>query len=106
MAVVGDLPDGRVLVTGELDMLTAPRLSSLLMELLHRGYRQVDVDAAGVDFCGAAGLNVLCNATLCYRRVGGRLQVVALSPHIRRVLGLARVDGELDIARGGAEQAS
>jgi len=100
---VGDVPDGRVRVTGELDILTAPRLSTLLTELLHRGYRQVNVDTAGVDFCGAAGLNVLCNATRCYRTVGGRLHVVALSPQIRRVLGLARVGGELDIDCGGAE---
>jgi anti-sigma B factor antagonist len=106
MAVMGDVPDARVLVAGELDMLTAPRLSTLLTELLHRGYRQVDIDAAGVDFCGAAGLNVLCNATHCYRKVGAGLRVVALSPRIRRVLAMARIDGELDVDCGGAQQVS
>jgi anti-sigma B factor antagonist len=97
LAVVGDVPEGRVLATGELDMLTAPRLGTLLMELLHRGYRKITVDVAGLDFCGAAGLHVLCDTTRCYRTVGGRLQVIALPPHLRRVLVLAQVDGELEI---------
>jgi anti-sigma B factor antagonist len=106
MAVMGDVPDGRVVVAGELDMLTAPRLGMLLMELLHRGYRQVNVDAAGLDFCGAAGLNALCEATRCYRMVGGRLRVVALASCVRRVLILAEVDDQLDIDRGGEEASS
>jgi len=107
MTVTGDVPHGRVRVAGELDMLTAPRLNTLLMELLHRGYRQVRVDASALDFCAAAGLNVLCEATRCYREVGGRLLVVALAPPVRRVLALARVGGDLDFeCRGGAEAAS
>ena len=107
MTVTGDGPRGRVLVSGELDMLTAPRLNTLLMELLHRGYRQVSVDASALDFCAAAGLNVLCDATRCYREVGGRLLVGVLAPPVRRVLALARVGGDLDFeCRGGAEAAS
>jgi anti-anti-sigma factor len=107
LTVVGDVPAGRVVVAGELDMLTAPRLNALLIELLYRGYRQVSVDAAGVDFLAAAGLNVLCDATRRYRAVGGRLRVVALSPHLRRLLAVARVGGGLDLDRcGGAEAAS
>src|SRR5687768_14912306 len=32
LAVVGDVPDGRVLLAGELDMLTAPRFEQLLTD--------------------------------------------------------------------------
>jgi anti-anti-sigma factor len=82
---------------GELDVLTAPRLATLLTELRHRGYRQVTVDASGVGFLAAAGLNVLCEATRQYRDDGGRLLVVALPPRIRRLFTMARVSGGLNL---------
>ena len=106
IAVRGDSPRGHVVVAGELDMLTAPRLSMVLTELLHRGYRQVNIDAAGLDFCAAAGLNALCDATRRYRTAGGRLQVMALAPRIRRVLVLAQVDRYVDIDGGAGEEGS
>ena len=72
LAVVGGVPDGRVLLAGELDMLTAPRLEQLLTDLLSTGYRHVSVDCSGVNFLAAAGLNVFCRATCRYREAGGR----------------------------------
>jgi anti-anti-sigma factor len=107
LALVGDAPTGCVLVTGELDLLTAPRLTTLLTELRRRGYRQVTVDTSGVAFLAAAGLNALCEATRQYRDDGGRLLVVGLPPRIRRLFTLAQVSGGLDLdPRGGPEAAS
>ena len=97
VAVVGDVPCGRVLLTGELDVLTAPRLEQLLTDLLSTGYRHVSVDCSGLRFLGAAGLNVLCQATCRYQEAGGRLHLVALPRQIRRVLAITGLDTRLNL---------
>jgi anti-anti-sigma regulatory factor len=55
LAVLGNVSGGRVLLVGELDLLTAPRLEQLLTDLLSTGYRHVSVDSSGVSFLAAAG---------------------------------------------------
>ena len=95
--VVGAVPRGRVLVAGELDVLTAPALDRLLTELLQAGYRQLSIDSSGVQFLGAAGVNVICRATVRYREAGGRLQVIALPAHIRHILARTGLDSGLDL---------
>jgi anti-sigma B factor antagonist len=97
LAVVGDVPDGRVLLAGELDILTAPRLEQLLTDLLSTGYRHVSADCSGVSFLAAAGLNVFCRATFRYQKAGGRLQLVAIPRQIRRVLAITGLDTRLNL---------
>ena len=99
MDVTGDAPGGRVSLTGELDVLSAPRLEQLLTALLSNGYRRISVDASGLTFLAAAGLNVLCRATRRYREAGGRLQLVAVPQQIRRLLLLTGLDTSLDLER-------
>jgi anti-sigma B factor antagonist len=101
LALVGDVPDGRVLLAGELDILTTPRLEQMLTELLSTGYRHVSVDCSGVNFLAAAGLNVFCRATCRYREAGGRLHLVALPRQIRRVLVITGLDTRLNLERFG-----
>jgi hypothetical protein len=48
LSVFGDVPRGRVVIVGELDLLNAPQLERLLTKLLHVGYRQLSVNASGV----------------------------------------------------------
>ena len=99
VGVVGDVPDGRVLLAGELDGLTAPRLEQLLTDLLSTGYRHVSVDCSSVGFLAAAGLNVFCRATCRYQKAGGRLQLVAIPRQIRRVLAITGLDMRLNLER-------
>jgi len=99
LAVVGDVPDGRVLIAGELDVLTAPRLEQLLTDLLTTGYRHVSVDCSSVSFLAAAGLDVFCRATCRYREAGGRLQLVALPRQIRRLLAITGLGTSLNLER-------
>jgi anti-sigma B factor antagonist len=105
VAVVGDVPCGRVLLTGELDVLSAPRLEQLLTDLLSTGYRHVSVDSSGLAFLAAAGLNVLCQATYRYQEAGGRLQLVAIPWQIRRLLVITGLDTSLDLERSAEFEA-
>jgi anti-sigma B factor antagonist len=103
LIVSGAVPRGQVLVGGELDLLTAPRLERFLIELLQAGYREVGVDASGVNFFAAAGLNALCRVTGRYRAAGGRLQLVAMPAQIRRVLALSGLDAGLDVTPASSD---
>jgi anti-anti-sigma factor len=105
LAVLGDVPRGRVLIVGELDLLTAPRLEQLLTHLFCAGYRQLGVDASGVAFFAAAGLNVLVRASRCFREAGGQLQLLALSAPVQRVLTIARLDAGLDLVQPDGHKA-
>jgi anti-sigma B factor antagonist len=87
-------PDVRVVtVTGEVDTLTAPRLSSFLAAQLAVA-RIVVVDLDGVEFLGSAGLSALFEANelalrehralrlVCHSRIANRaLEATALREH-------------------------
>lgn len=87
-------PDARVVVvTGEVDTLTAPKLASFLSEQLSAA-RVVVVDLDGVNFLGSAGLSVLFEANelatrerrvlrlVCHSRIANRaLEATELRQH-------------------------
>jgi anti-anti-sigma factor len=64
------------MVRGEVDQLTAPRLTELLVARLRGTLRTLVVDLSEVDFLGAAGLSVLVHADLLARQIGVRMRVV------------------------------
>lgn len=64
-----------VIVRGEVDRLTAPRLTELLVARLRGTLRTLVVDLSEVDFLGAAGLSALVYADLLARQVGVRMRV-------------------------------
>ncbi|UIJ63567.1 STAS domain-containing protein [Amycolatopsis acidiphila] len=65
-----------VLVRGEVDVLTAPRLTELLVARLRGTLRTLVVDLSEVDFLGAAGLSSLLYADLLARHRGVTMRVV------------------------------
>ena len=84
-------------VGGEVDVATAERFRSALLEA-QRSPR-VLVDLSAVTFIDSAGVNALVGA---YHRVpaGGELRVVGLRPNVRRVL---EITGLLALLGGDAQ---
>lgn len=83
-----------VIVSGELDLATAPRLQDALVGLIVRGVRAVTVDMAGLGFIDSTGLSVLIKAMTQLRDQGGSLTLRSPTTAAQRVLevtGLARV---------------
>lgn len=86
-----DGPDGEVVVVhvvGELDLLAAPMLVSVLDRALARIPRHLVVDLAGVGFCGVRGLSVLAGTadTASARDIG--YEVRGLAPRHHQILSL------------------
>lgn len=86
-----------VVVTGEVDVATAPQLHGTLSELLAEGHREVIVDSAGIEFMDARGLDVLVMAAAEAARAGGRLSIRQPSRSVSRLLSLVNLDGVLDL---------
>jgi anti-sigma B factor antagonist len=107
--VVGDAPVVRVLVVGELDSRTAPRLTRCLRDLLDSGRRRIDLDLSGTTFVAAAGLTAFREAALRAEQVAGGVRLTAVPSRVRRILAITALDTVIEVqvtAGASAEPAS
>lgn len=80
-----------VLLAGDLDLDSAPRLRVTLNGLIARGDRDVVVDVSDLHFCGAIGLGILVAAAHDLPS-GGALTLVGATGMLRRLLHVTGVD--------------
>jgi anti-sigma B factor antagonist len=81
-----------VLVGGEIDLTTAPKLREQLLRLLAGGECHLVIDLAGVDFCDSTGLGVLIGSAKRARAEGGEVEISGLTPGLARLFELTRLD--------------
>jgi anti-sigma B factor antagonist len=77
-----------VLVAGDLDMTSAPRLRQEVVGVVARGGARLVLDLAGVDLCDSTGLGVLVGALKRVRAHGGELRLAGCTPAVVGVLDL------------------
>ena len=76
-----------LVLAGEIDLYTAPRLQSELSAALADGApAQIVVDMSGVEFCDSTGMNVLLAAHRLATERGGDLTLAAPRPSVRKIL--------------------
>jgi anti-sigma B factor antagonist len=85
--------DGEICLAaqGELDLLTAPKLTSTLGRILHSAQVDVVVDLTDTLFIDSAGLAALLNAQRSLTRRNRKLRVICGAGPVRRVIELARL---------------
>ena len=81
----------RLVVRGELDLVTAPVLARHLQGAVARGRELVEVDLADVSFMDVRGVNALIEAQAALEAAGRRLALHAPSDGVRRTLELCGV---------------
>jgi anti-anti-sigma factor len=86
-----------VVVSGELDLASAPRLQQVLDQLCQDCPTEVVLDLAGLEFLGASGLEVFLRADDQLRAAGGRLILNRPGRLVRRVLAITELDTVLTI---------
>jgi anti-anti-sigma factor len=84
-----------VVVSGELDLATAPRLSAAVAE--HGDAKVLVLDMTATTFIDSTGVRALLQAHGRSAGSGSRLVVVAGDGAVRRVLELCELDGGLTI---------
>ena len=78
-------------VSGELDILTAPKLSAELDAVMRRHEGHVVIDLRDAVFIDSAGLHILLNAYRRLTRASRRMSVLCGEGPVRRVIELARL---------------
>jgi anti-sigma B factor antagonist len=87
-----------VVVAGQLDLATVPRLRAALDRAVRRRDPVVTVDLTGLEFIDSVGLSALLNAARRLTRAGGRLRVVCPPGQVRRTIDHARLTSTLGVA--------
>jgi anti-anti-sigma factor len=72
-------------IRGEVDLLTAPELGSLLDSIISRGHASVVLDVAGLAFMDASGLGVIASAAGGLEALGGGLAIRSPPPLLTRL---------------------
>ncbi len=79
-------------VTGDLDVATAPALSSELARAWHEGATEVVVDLLRVAFVDSVGLGLLVEASKRTSASGGVFRVVCVDRRIARIIEITGLD--------------
>ncbi len=95
----GDAAD--VVVSGELDMYTAPQLRERLVTLTSEGARYVTVDLAEVNFVDSTALGVLVGGLKRLRQFDGDLLLRSPQPGTYKVLEMTGLTRIFTITRDG-----
>ena len=86
--------DSRVVVSGDLDLATAPQLMSAVESLAATGARRVVVDLGAVSFIDSSGISALLRADQTLREADGVLVLGAMSAQVMSVLAMTGLQAE------------
>jgi len=86
-----------LLVTGEVDVETAPALRECIAGLDNQGVQTLVLDMAGVVFCDSSGLGVLIEAKRRLRSHGGSLTLTHVRDAVRLVFEVTGLTDALNI---------
>ena len=81
-----------VIVAGEVDVATAPRLHDRLVALTSEGHRRIALDLDGVTMLDWMGLGAILGVLARVRSLGGEMTLVSPSAATRELLTLTGVD--------------
>ena len=83
-----------VVVAGEIDIFTAPKLREQLMDVVSRGHHNLVLDIDGVEFLDSTGLGVLVGGLKRVRARDGTLRLVCRQEQtlkLFRMTGLTKI---------------
>jgi anti-sigma B factor antagonist len=81
-----------VVIDGEIEFATAPKLRATLVDLAQADGAAVVLDLRDVSFLDSAGISLLIQAKKRLANGGGTLALRAPRPNVRRVLEMSGVD--------------
>jgi anti-sigma B factor antagonist len=96
-------PDRALVVTGELDLATAPRLRQQLAMLIEEAHSPALVDLSGVSFVDAAGLSPFLAARRSVEPTDVELVLLNPSAPVRRLLEITETSELFELRDAGSE---
>jgi anti-sigma B factor antagonist len=92
-----------VVIDGNIDSMTAPRLSDKLNEQVQEGQAKLVADFGTVGYISSAGLRALLATLKQARQEGGDLRLAAVSPLVYKVFEMSGFTGILKFYDGVEE---
>jgi anti-sigma B factor antagonist len=86
-----------VVVSGEVDVYTSPRLKEVLVDLLSRGRAHLVVDLDRVEFLDSTGLGVLMSGMRRAAEQEGSLKVLCSNPRHQRIFEITGLTTVFDV---------
>jgi anti-sigma B factor antagonist len=90
-------------LSGELDYHSSPELREKLTELTAKQSPKILVNLSGVDYMDSSGIATFVEAFQKAKRYQGRLVLTALTPTVRGVFEIAKLDSIFEITPTVAE---
>lgn len=84
-------------VSGEIDMSNSPRVREVLIGLTKKKAPAIVVDLGSVSYMDSSGIATLVEGLQESMGYGGMFRLAALSPKVRQVFELARLDDVFEI---------
>lgn len=78
-----------VSITGSIDALTAPEVTTFLSKQVADGMHHLVLDLSGVDFMSSAGLRAILTVLKESRQQGGDLRLAAAQPGVAKILKMS-----------------
>lgn len=94
----------RLTVSGEIDLLTSPKLVVAGREALWRGDIRITVDLSEVTFMDSSGLAALLNLHRSVGRASGHLTVICPDGPVRRMFGVTGTEAMFGLDRTRAPE--
>lgn len=84
-------------VEGEVDVLTSPRLKTILAEVVDSGATTVVINLNGVQYMDSTGLGVIVSAMKRIREKDGTIVLTGLSPHLLKIFEITGLRKVFDV---------
>jgi anti-sigma B factor antagonist len=81
-----------IILRGEVDVYTAPRLKEKLIEMIESGCINIVVDLEAVSFIDSSGLGVLVSALRRAREREGAVRIVCTRENILKIFRITGLD--------------
>jgi len=83
---------GVIVLSGEVDIYTAPQFKECLLELLDSGVKRLVVDLSQITFIDSTALGVLIGGVRRAHSSGGAMTIVVTTRPVERVLSITGLD--------------
>jgi anti-sigma B factor antagonist len=93
----------RVVVAGELDLASAPRIEEELQRVEEQNPSIIVLDLRELQFMDSTGLRTIVNADARAREAGRRLVVVRGTENVQRVFEVTRLNERVEIVDDPSE---
>lgn len=104
ISIVEEVGKSKLIVSGEIDAYTAPKLKDSLLPLTKESDKTAEVDLNQVSYMDSTGLGVFISALKSTKETGSHLRLINLQDRVLRLFKITGLDEIIEIAdeiRGG-----